>query len=143
MTKAPATKDWTWGLGRACPGCRFDASNLDPSKVPALMAQVAAAWQEVLAGAGVEVAQRPSDDRWSTLEYACHVRDVFRLADVRFSLMLDQDGPELQNWDQDETAITDRYSEQDPHQVAADTAAAAAMADGRIDRKSTRLNYSH
>src|SRR3546814_14134161 len=47
--------------------------------------------------------------------------------------MLDQDGPELQNWDQDETAITDRYSEQDPHQVAADTAAAAAMAAGRID----------
>src|SRR3546814_1504361 len=55
------------------------------------------------------------------------------LADVRFSLMLDQDGPDLQNWDQDETAITDRYSEQDPHQVAADTAAAAAVAAGRID----------
>src|SRR3546814_11058085 len=97
------------------------------------MAQVAAAWQELLAGAGVEVAQRPSDDRWSTLEYACHVRDVFRLADVRFSLMLDQDGPDLQNWDQDETAIPDRYSEQDPHQVAADTAAAAPVAAGRID----------
>src|SRR3546814_13375477 len=101
------------------------------------MPQVAAAWQEVLAGAGAgaEVAQRPSDDRWSTLEYACHVRDVFRLADVRFSLMLDQDGPELQNWDQDETAITDRYSEQDPHQVAADTAAAAAMAPRSEERR--------
>src|SRR3546814_7706787 len=69
MTIAPDTKDWTWVLERACPDCGFDASNLDPSKVPALMAQVAAAWQEVLAGAGVEVAQRPSDDRWSTLEY--------------------------------------------------------------------------
>src|SRR3546814_7414135 len=135
MTIAPDTKDWTWVLERACPDCGFDASNLDPSKVAALMPQVAAAWQEVLAGAGAgaEVAQRPSDDRWSTLEYACHVRDVFRLADVRFSLMLDQDGPDLQNWDQDETAITDRYSEQDPHQVAADTAAAAAVAAGRID----------
>src|SRR3546814_18057963 len=92
------------------------------------MAQVAAAWQEVLAGAGVEVAQRPSDDRWSTLEYACHVRDVFRLADVRFSLMLDQDGPELQNWDQDETAITDRYSDQNTHQVHDATAHAATTA---------------
>src|SRR3546814_18434177 len=90
MTIAPETKDWTWVLERACPDCGFDASNLDPSKVPALMAQVAAAWQEVLAGAGVEVAQRPSDDRWTTREYACHVRAVFRLTDVRFSPLLDR-----------------------------------------------------
>jgi hypothetical protein len=28
---------------------------------------------------------------WSTLEYACHVRDVFRLYDRRLALMLDED----------------------------------------------------
>jgi hypothetical protein len=31
---------------------------------------------------------RPSDDRWSALEYACHVRDVFRLYDERLEMML-------------------------------------------------------
>src|SRR3546814_8445756 len=108
MTIAPETKDWTWVLERACPDCGFDASNLDPSKVPALMPQVAAAWQEVLVGAGdgAEVEKRPSEDRWSTLEYACNGRDVFRIAAVRFSMMLDPDDRDLPTWDQDAAGIT-------------------------------------
>jgi len=65
------------------------------------------------------------EDRWSDLEYACHVRDVFRLFDVRLHLMLDEDDPTFANWDQDETAITDRYGEQDPATVAAELSSAA------------------
>lgn len=53
-----------------------------------------------------------SDDR--IVEYACHVRDVFRLFDLRLASMLHEDDPLFANWDQDETAVADRYGEQDP-----------------------------
>jgi hypothetical protein len=47
------------------------------------------------------------------------------LYDQRLSLMLTEDGPQFPNWDQDATAIADRYSEQDPVPVARELAAAA------------------
>ena len=72
------------------------------------------------------VAVRPDDATWSALEYACHVRDVFRLYLYRLGLMMNQDGPHFPNWDQDEAAITDRYGEQDPKVVADEIEAAAA-----------------
>ena len=76
----------------------------------------AAAWREVLARP--DAAVRPRPDVWSPLEYACHVRDVFRLYDERLALMLAEDHPRFANWDQDETAVTDRYGAQDPARVA-------------------------
>jgi hypothetical protein len=67
------------------------------------------------------------------LEYACHVRDVFRIFDGRVALMQSQDNPEFPNWDQDETAIEDRYDEQDPERVADELAASAAVLAARFD----------
>ena len=61
----------------------------------------------------------------SPLEYACHVRDVCAVFAVRATLMLAQDEPHFPNWDQDETAITDRYADQDPAVVADELARAA------------------
>ena len=69
--------------------------------------------------------RRSSRDRWSPLEYACHVRDVFRLYDERLRLMLTEDNPTYPNWDQDRTAVDDRYNDQDPAVVAAQLATAA------------------
>jgi hypothetical protein len=87
----------------------------------------AAAWPAQLAGPGA--ALRPRPDKWSALEYGCHVRDVFRLYDYRLGLMLTQDDPLYPNWDQDETALADRYDTQDPATVTAElTAAAEALA---------------
>ena len=40
--------------------------------------------------------------------------------------MLDRDAPVFENWDQDETAVADRYGEQDPATVAAELTAAGA-----------------
>jgi len=74
--------------------------------------------------------QRSSDDRWSALEYACHVRDVFRIYTERLALMLNTDHPTYANWDQDATAVAERYNEQDIATVASELAAAgAALAD--------------
>ena len=95
---------------------------VDPADVPAMTRANAAAWQDVLARP--DVRRRPRPEVWSPLEYACHVRDVFRLFDQRLGLMLAEDDPQFTNWDQDETAIADRYDEQDPAVVAGELAEA-------------------
>jgi hypothetical protein len=64
------------------------------------------------------------------LEYACHVRDVFTLFDHRLHRMLDEDDPIYPNWDQDATAIDERYNDQDPTVVAVQLwEAAVALAE--------------
>ena len=42
-------------------------------------------------------------------------------------MMLTKDRPQFPNWDQDSTAITDRYSERAPATVARELAAAAGV----------------
>jgi hypothetical protein len=116
MPIVPDDKNWTWVLERPCPECGFDSARLDVAAVPAALRANAARWVELLAHQ--QVAARPSDHRWSGLEYGCHVRDVFRLYAYRLRLMLDADAPRFPNWDQDVTAIEDRYSEQHPAEVS-------------------------
>ena len=122
---APDGKDWTWVLSRPCDECGFDPSSMRVEDVPELVHNNAAGWQDVLARP--DAAVRPRADVWSPLEYACHVRDVFRLFDMRLHRMLDEDDPLFANWDQDETAVADRYWEQNPATVAAELADAAAI----------------
>jgi DinB superfamily len=130
MPIEPDTKDWTWVLDRPCPECGFDASRADPAQVGTMVRDNAVAWQEVLARPAEVLRARPADDRWSALEYACHVRDAFRIFDQRLALMLTEDGPDFANWDQDDTAVADRYNEQDPAAVAdAIDEAAGPLAD--------------
>ena len=121
----PDDKDWTWVLERPCPECGFDARTFDVDTVPVLIRTNAGGWQEVLEGAGPTSAVRARPDRWSTLEYAAHVRDVFRLYHERLRLMLDTDDPLFANWDQDATAVADRYGDQDPVEVAGELVVAA------------------
>ncbi|MDT3443621.1 MULTISPECIES: DinB family protein [unclassified Pseudofrankia] len=129
----PDDKDWTWVLARACPECGFDGATFPATEVSGLVLRVASAWLAVLADRpDDEVRRRPSPGRWSTLEYACHVRDVLRLYDERLQLMLTRDNPLYPNWDQDETAVADRYGEQDPGRVAGDLAGAAARIAARF-----------
>jgi hypothetical protein len=119
MPVVPDTKDWTWVLQRRCPECGYDAVTVTRAAVPRLIRGNAAAWQVALGsldGAGLRT--RPREDRWSAVEYGCHVRDVFRLFDQRLAMMLEADDPTFPNWDQDATAIADRYRDQDPGAVA-------------------------
>jgi DinB superfamily len=122
----PDDKDWTWVLERPCAECGFDASTFDPQGVAPLVRANAARWLEVLAQPADDLRARPSADRWAPLEYACHVRDVFLLYDTRLHLMLDEDEPLYPNWDQDATAVEERYLAQAPERVAAELGAAAA-----------------
>lgn len=124
-------KDWTWVLERPCPECGFDAGTLTPEATGAAIRSLVPIWQDVLARA--DVAGRRRVDRWSDLEYGCHVRDVFRLFDHRLSRMLEESSPQFANWDQDVTAAEDRYHEQDAARVAAELAAAAEILAARFD----------
>jgi len=126
----PDDKDWTWVLGRPCPECGFVAGEVDVASVAERLRENAQQWTDVLDGEPGAVRRRPDPRTWSALEYACHVRDVCRIYDMRLRLMLTQDDPHYANWDQDVTAVEDDYPSQDPTAVAAElTLAADALAE--------------
>jgi hypothetical protein len=127
----PDAKDWTWVLERRCDDCGFDASVFPVIETGARVRDNAAAWEVVLQRDDHGVRSRP--DRWSALEYACHVRDVFRVYDGRLARMLNEDGPHYVNWDQDATAAEAAYQAQDPAVVAPELVAAAETVAARFD----------
>ncbi len=129
MPIVPESKNWTWVLETACPECGFDGASYRAAEAAADIEANAQMWQELLAHPQATV--RPDDHTWSALEYGCHVRDVYRLYLHRLRLMLAEDEPHFANWDQDATAVADRYGEQEPVVVAAELLSAArALAAG-------------
>jgi hypothetical protein len=118
-------------LQRPCGECGFDTSSVERATVSATIRDHATRWELVLDAADVRT--RPSPRVWSPLEYGCHVRDVFRLYDYRLGLMLTQDDPVYPNWDQDETAVRDRYGEQEPARVKVELVEAAHTLADRFD----------
>ncbi|SDQ52986.1 DinB family protein [Quadrisphaera sp. DSM 44207] len=127
----PDGKDWTWVLQRACPECGADVGALAPERVAGALRAAAAPWPAVLARPGVR--RRPAPGTWSPLEYGAHVRDVFTTTTTRLHLLLSQDDPLFANWDQDATALEQRYAEQDPARVAEELRAAAAGTTAVLD----------
>ena len=128
QTPEPDDKDWTWTLQRPCPECGFDTAGVEPVAIPALVRDAASRWPDVLARPDATV--RPAPRTWSPLEYACHIRDVHRVFRERLELMLAEDDPAFPNWDQDATALAERYWEQDPAVVATEvTETGEALAD--------------
>jgi SAM-dependent methyltransferase len=119
----PDTKDWTWVLERRCEECGFDASAFDRHELPRAFRANAQVWLAVLADPAAIERTRP--DRWSPLEYACHVHDVHQIFHDRVSAMLAEDTPQFPHWDQDEAAVTGRYSDQSPPIVGQSLLAAA------------------
>jgi hypothetical protein len=149
MAITPDTKNWTWVLEKPCPECGFDASTFEATDVADMIRANAASWPAVLERA--DVRERPDDSTWSKLEYAAHVRDVFRIYLYRLGLMLAEDDPLFLNWDQDATAVEERYNEQSPEVVSAELVAdAAALADafdtvadwGRPGRRSDGVAFT-
>jgi DinB superfamily len=124
MPIVPDEKDWTWVLKRVCPECGFDAQAIDRDGIPERIARTTDAWQTILEQP--DARQRPDEATWSPLEYACHVRDVHRVYAGRVGRMLREDDPYYENWDQDATALEDRYAEQDPAVVATELAEAGS-----------------
>jgi DinB superfamily len=145
MEPEPDTKDWTWTLTRRCEECGLSAGEVDPGEVAERSSLAAGEWMQILLSSPA-VTRRPKPDVWSPLEYGAHVRDVYRLFNARMVKMLLDDNPTFENWDQDETAIADRYAEQDPDTVAEELGAAAqtfnarlaALEPSQLDRRARR-----
>lgn len=146
----PDTKDWTWVLDRPCPECGYDGSQVTPQRLAGLVRENTMRWDGVLDGSldgvpSADPAVRPDPQRWSRLEYACHVRDVHVVFTGRVRLMLAQEAPTFASWDQDATAVERRYEEQDPAVVGvelverAEEAAAAYAGVGADQWRRTGL----
>lgn len=119
-------KDWTWVLEELCPECEYDVREFDVGTIPDLIRGNAQEWIEIIAATDESTLRtRPRPDRWSALEYAAHVRDVFGLYNYRLGLMLNEDGPHYPNWNQDETAIEKDYASSNPIEVAVELKANA------------------
>lgn len=127
----PDDKNWTWVLEKACGDCGFDASSFDAVGTGAALRDQVARWVAVLSQSDINV--RPKPGVWSPLEYACHVRDVFRKFDERLALMLNEIDPAFENWDQDATAIEDRYDLQNAAVVANELQEAGISLADRFD----------
>jgi hypothetical protein len=120
MSAPPAVpkddKDWTWILSAPCSACRFDASAITGQDALAELRRsvdtLVAALQRP------DARRRPQPQVWAPVEYACHVRDMCRVFGARLALMRATTDPLFPNWDQDETAVAERYWEQDPDAVA-------------------------
>ncbi len=112
MPIIPDDKDWTWTIRSRCPDCGYDGSSFRATDTARTVRGLARHWPSVLA-AHPSPTRRPTDATWAPVEYACHVRDVFRLYEYRLGLMLAYDDPTFPNWDQDATAVTDNYLAQD------------------------------
>ena len=119
-------------LEQPCPECGFRAGEAEATRVGEMLRANTARWLDVLTSDGVR--DRPSPAVWSPLEYACHVRDVHDLYLARLEMMLTEDGPHYPNWDQDETAIAERYHEADPEIVARQLQAASDALADRFDQ---------
>jgi hypothetical protein len=145
----PDTKDWTWVLQRPGPQCGLSAAEIGLDDVATRAFVAAEEWVQILRSSPA-VTARPQPDVWSPLEYGAHVRDVFRIFDARLMLMLAEDDPPFANWDQNETALKERYAEQDPEVVADELEAAAqtmvdhiqALRDDQLGRTGRRSNGS-
>lgn len=127
----PDTKDWTWVLQRSCAECGLDPSRVHGEDLPGRIRINAQHWAAVLTGR-TDVRERPQATKWSPLEYACHVRDVHRIFADRVRLMVESADPQFENWDQDATAVDERYGQQDPATVAAELVAGAEAVASRF-----------
>ena len=127
----PDTKDWTWVLREPCAECGLASADVEPTAVAGLVRESLPRWRAVLARPDAVV--RPDPATWSPLEYGCHVRDVLVLFDERLALMLTDDDARFGNWDQDATAVAERYGTQVPAVVADELEAAGERLASAFD----------
>jgi hypothetical protein len=124
-------KDWTWTLTQRCDQCGLSAGEIKPEEFAERAFVAGEEWVQILRSSPA-VTARPQPYVWSPLEYGAHVRDVYRIFDARLAQMLNEDTPTFSYWNQDETAIKERYSEQDPEVVADEIETAAQAFAARI-----------
>ena len=118
-----------------CEECGFDYATVTAEQVPERLRGFAPLYAAAVAEVP-DIRRRPAPHTWSALEYACHVRDVFRLQRQRLELALHEDQPTFAPMGRDELPVSRRYNEQAPARVLDELAGAAealAAAFGDLD----------
>jgi hypothetical protein len=111
----------------ACAECGYAHEGLSRGQVLAVVPELAAEHAQLLTSASAELVRgHPRAGSWSALEYGCHVRDVLRVQRERVLCAQVEEVPDFAAMRRDERVIEERYNEQDPAEVAAALAGAAA-----------------
>ena len=130
VVPAADTKDWTHVITGGCEECGYRPP--DPARTGERLHASLPRWEAALARP--DAGERPAPAVWSTVEYAAHVRDACRVFRGRLALMLAEDDPVFANWDQDETALAERYWELPAEVVAPQLADEVRTTAAAFDR---------
>jgi len=113
-----------------CDQCGFTYEDVSSEEVPLRLRLVPEGFALRLGAPAFDaagLAVRPSAQTWSTLEYACHVRDVLIAQRERILLALVEEGPGFAPMHRDERAALAAYSAEPPERVAAGIGCAAEL----------------
>jgi len=110
-----------------CRECGYEYGEIERGAIPEALRAMAVRYQAVLADSDTTVLRaHPRAGVWSALEYACHMRDVFRVQRERAQLALAEDEPAFASMRREERVVEERYNDQQPEQVAREVTGAAA-----------------
>lgn len=110
-----------------CDGCGFDFDRVGVEEIPSRTVAGVAAITALLDGDDDLVRRRPSDERWSVVEYGAHVRDVMLSIRDRLVIGLVEGDPAFKPLYREERIQLGLYRSDPPKEVARETEAAAAM----------------
>jgi hypothetical protein len=108
-----------------CEECGFDYDELPEGQIPRALRTLPAQYGTVLAIEPELLRAHPIAGVWSALEYASHVRDIFRVQRERVETALVEDEPSFLPMGRDELVQSERYNEQDPVTVEQELTVAA------------------
>jgi hypothetical protein len=135
----PPAPGWT------CGECGFEYDAYGPPEIVDAFAGFGRKYQAPLtrglAGEDLDalVRTRPAPETWSAIEYACHVRDVFRVTAGRVEAILTAgiEPPAVERFDPERAAVERDYAGQDRLVVAGDITTVAEGFGERLGLLST------
>lgn len=111
-----------------CEHCGFDFDDtLDPDEIARRAGNAALAVRDVLEASPSVVGERPSAQRWSMMEYAAHIRDVFLTIRDRIVIGLVEDNPTFKSLHRDERIELGLYRADTAEAVGRELLASEAM----------------
>jgi hypothetical protein len=120
QTRAVA-EGWEWARiqSEACPQCGYAPAGLPVAALGRAATVEAAAWRSFLENADRRaLAVSPAPDVWSPLQYAAHVRDMYRVFGDRVLLALEFDNPTVPGYFPTEDECR-AYNSLDAREIAA------------------------
>jgi hypothetical protein len=114
-----------------CPGCAFVWDDIVPNDVSPRIVEAARSFASLLASA--HASTRPEPNRWSTVEYGAHLRDVLFVIRDRIILAVVEVCPSPPPMYRDHRVALGLYSHDGAAVVASDLAVAARLFASTFD----------